>query len=218
MLKIQIQNKSFHNFTLKGFQFSLRKGEILALAGMNGSGKTTLLKTIAGIDPDFDGKILFRGQPLHLNDVEYIPPSISPSLSILTRFFLEISLEKIKVTVEDRERIHKIASFLKISNLMDKDLKNLSSGEMTKILLAKALIRKKPVLLWDEPTSFLDLKYKNYLLQILKKIKKKRILIITTHDYHWAKKIADSFMGIKNGEPVFLDSLLNKENLKKILI
>ena len=47
---------------------------------------------------------------------------------------------------------------------------------------------------------------------------KKRILIITTHDYHWAKKIADSFMGIKNGEPVFLDSLLNKENLKKILI
>jgi len=216
MLTVQINHLKLNQFSLKNISFQLNRGQCLALIGPNGAGKTTLLKSIAGIYPQ-KNVIFWNNQPLQSKYVEYIPPFLEPQLSIQTRYFLEASLNKIRISLEDQERILKISRFLKIEALLTKDLKILSSGEMAKVLLAKSLLGKKPVILWDEPTSFLDLRYRFFLKKFVLYFKKKKIFIISTHDLKWAKQIADFYLGIKNGKQQLFDNHLTKEKAKQIL-
>ncbi len=217
MLNVDISSFYLDSFSLKQVKFNLKRGETLALLGLNGAGKTTLLKLIGSIYQSNTSIISWKNKVIPAHYFEYVPSFIASSLSIKTKFFLEVALEKLKITSEDRARINRITRLLKIDNLLDHDLKFLSSGEMSKVLLAKALIRKKPIILWDEPTSFLDIKYRSFLKNVIKKIKKKRIFIISTHDLKWASSISDYYLGLKNGEQLFFDKKIEKNKLKKIL-
>jgi ABC-type cobalamin/Fe3+-siderophores transport system ATPase subunit len=217
MLNVKISKLELGSFVLKNIRFNLKRGNVLGLLGANGAGKTTLLKTIAGIYTPVNAEISWKNREIG-DYVEYIPPFLDPRLSIETRYFLEASLDRARLTPEDRERIEKIARMMKIEDLLCRDLKVLSSGEISRVLLAKALLRKKPVILWDEPTSFLDLKYRYHLKKLVQKLKRKRILIISSHDLKWIQSIADFYMGIKEGESSFYTSELTPGVIKKLLI
>ena len=127
MLTVQIKQLSLKQFSLKNISFQLKPGQCLVLIGANGAGKTTLLKSIAGIYPQKNA-VLWNNRPLSPSLIEYIPPFLEPQLSIQTRYFLEASLDKIKISLQDQQRILKIAHFLKIEPLLKKDIKVLSSG------------------------------------------------------------------------------------------
>lgn len=217
MLSIQLRNIALKNFSLNNITFNLKKGQLLSILGQNGSGKTSLLKSIAGIY-NGDIEVLWKEKTLAHTAIEYIPSFIQPQLSLETRFFLEASLEKIKPSHEDLNRLAQVARFLRIENLLKKDLKTLSSGETVKILLAKALLSRKPIILWDEPTSFLDLKYRFFLQKFVLYLKRNKILILSTHDIKWAKKISDFYLGLKQGRQDFFSDQLEKGSLKKLLL
>jgi ABC-type Mn2+/Zn2+ transport system ATPase subunit len=153
MLEINLSHLTCGTFALQKIQFSLQAGETCAILGLNGAGKSTLLKSLTGIYPCPAHSFLWNKKTLSTSLVEYIPPFIQPQLKIQTRYFLEASLLKLRLTQEDTIRLENISRFLKITNLLKKDLHVLSSGEMSKVLLAKALLSRKPIILMDEPTS-----------------------------------------------------------------
>lgn len=218
IMDVKISKIQLRQFILRDIQFNLKKGECLALIGENGAGKTTLLKTLAGVHP-FEGSIKNKeGLNWNLDKIEYIPPYLSSKLPLKTLYFLENSFEKLCINSLDHEKIKSVSKILKIDNLLQKNLNNLSSGETVKILLARMLLRKKPIILWDEPSSFLDLKSKIYVKRIISKIKKNHIFIISSHDYKWIRSLADGYLGIKNHKQAFVSNNLTKNQLKKILI
>ncbi len=217
MLTINLKKLELSGFLLKNISFKAQKGEMLFLVGLNGSGKTTLLKTLTGVYATLPKEIVYKNKTLLPSLVEYIPSALQPTLSLKVQFFLEASLNRLFCNKEETEKILKVARFLKITPLLPKDMKNLSSGEMAKVLLAKALLSKKPIILWDEPTSFLDIAYQKFLQKALLKLKFKKIWIFSSHHYAWAKPLANRYIGLLKGEQVFYYDTLNKKDLKKIL-
>ena len=85
------------------------------------------------------------------------------------------------------------------------------------MLLAKALL-SKPIILWDEPTSFLDLRYQRFLQKALLRLKSKKTWILSSHHYAWARPLTDTFVGLRQGTQVFVSSTLTRQELKKLLI
>lgn len=218
MLTINLKKLELSGFLLKNISFKAQKGEMLFLVGLNGSGKTTLLKTLAGIYSTLPKEMIYKNKTLLPFLVEYIPPALQPTLSLKVQFFLEASLNRLFCNKEETEKILKVARFLKITPLLQKDIKNLSSGEMAKVLLAKALLSKKPIILWDEPTSFLDIAYQKFLQKVLLKLKSKKIWIFSSHHYAWAKPLASRYIGLLKGEQIFNCDVFSKKDLKKILL
>lgn len=217
MLEINLPHMTCGTFALQNIHFSLRPGEACAILGLNGAGKSTLLKSLTGIYSSASRSFLWNNKPLTTSLVEYIPPFIQPQLKIQTRYFLEASLLKLRITEEDHIRLTNISRFLKITNLLEKDLQVLSSGEMSKVLLAKALLSRKPIILMDEPTSFLDFQYKSFLRKLLLKIKSKRLFLIATHDFLWVRNLSDHYLGLHEGRQIFFTPELCRKNLNQLL-
>lgn len=99
------------------------------------------------------------------------------------------------------EKVNKIAENLKITNLLNKNLGEISGGEKQKVLMAAALIQDTPVIILDEPTSALDLKNQNMVLSLLKEIRKTGItILLSVHNPNHALFLDPNVILIKQGK------------------
>ncbi|HOJ49870.1 MAG TPA: ABC transporter ATP-binding protein [Spirochaetota bacterium] len=215
MFDIKIDEINLKSFFLKPFHIKIENG-ITGIIGENGSGKTTLLKTIAGII-DYKGKIYYNNTDIKkIKTIEYIPPIIQPLFPIKVIDFFLASLNSLVITPENRIRIYNISKNLGITDLLEKEISKISYGEIVKILFAKSIITKKKIILWDEPTSFIDIKYKIFLAKIIKRFSKKIKFIITSHDFKWLNNIIDNFILLKDKNTYFYSRKINKSDIKKL--
>jgi iron complex transport system ATP-binding protein len=174
----------------------LKRGELYALIGSNGGGKTTFFKTLCGEIKPIQGEVEINESKLHdlsrtekskqfafvstnfkgidfLNVYEYIALGRIPH----TNYFGRISLE-------DQQKIQQTLDLLNISHLSQKTTTNLSDGERQLCSIARALVQDTPVLILDEPTSFLDYPNRYQILQILKEtaIQLNKCILLSSHD------------------------------------
>ncbi len=164
--------------------FELKKGETLSVLGPNGAGKSVLLKTLLGIFP-YKGKIEWaKGVkvgyvPQRLPFVKNLPISVRDFLMLKGSDFKEI-IEKIKLVGFDE-------GFLK------KNIGEISSGHYQRVLVAWALLGNPDVLLFDEPTSGIDIFGTETIYQILERLRKEKNLaiILVTHDLSVVFKFTD---------------------------
>lgn len=211
---------------IEAVHFTLLKGDYLALIGPNGAGKSVLIKTLLGIYPPATGSIEFYDE-----NQKKIRPKIGyvPQTKSFDRNFPAIGIELVIsgltgkwpffISKEQKEKALAILDFVNAKHLANKSLKNLSGGELQRLYLARSLIQKPDIIIYDEPATGLDTVSEDDLHDLLEDLSKnqKITLIVATHDLDVARFHASHTLILNHGQIAFgkTDQSLNNQNLKK---
>lgn len=223
---------------LENISFSLHAGEILCLIGPNGAGKSTLLKTLTRELEPQSGKILLRRENGEQAEITGISSrEISRRTAVMTTERISPELVTCRemvgfgrypytgrlgfLTPEDRKVVEETMAQLKLSELADRDFRELSDGQKQMVLFARAISQEPALLILDEPTSYLDIHHKlDMLTQVRHLAKVKNIaIILSLHEIDLAAKIADYVLCIDNGSTRYYgtpEEVITKEHLKEI--
>ena len=186
------------DYTIKGLNLHIKKGEKLALVGVNGAGKTTLVKLICGLYTPTKGEIFINGKPSKLynrdeyyslfsvvfQDTHILPVSIERNISSKNRE--NIDKEKMDKVIQKSDLKEKIKSLPKgretllVKSVYDEAIE-LSGGEMQKLMLARALHKDGPIMILDEPTAALDPIAENEIYQKYNDLTKEKTSIFISH-------------------------------------
>ncbi len=225
-----VQNAAFEyekdNLILDNIQFSLDKGEILAIMGSNGIGKTTLIKCIMGILEWKTGSSYIEDKKgdESLANIAYVPQgqktSFSYSVMEMVLFGRAKHLSVFSLPKKhDREIATQALKDMGIYHLKDRACNALSGGQLQMVMMARALAGEPKLLILDEPESHLDFHNQVIILNTIEHLAKDRGItcILNTHYPNHAIKLADKVLLLgkgdyKVGEPL---EMLSSENVEK---
>ena len=206
---LQINNLTYsYEKSVYNFSLHVDKNEIIGVIGESGSGKSTLLDLIAGFLTPFSGSIDFENKKISSLNAEDRPLTTLfqkyntfEHLSVIKNVILGISTS-LKPKKEEIQEAKNILKEVGLEGFEDQLASSLSGGQSQRVALARSLIRKKPILLLDEPFTGLDLQTRTKMLDLVKKISKKRGLytIMVTHDLNDCKLIANRVYKVENGK------------------
>ena len=227
VLKVKNLIKKFGAFTaVNNISFNLDEGEVLGLLGPNGAGKTTTIDMLLGLTTPTSGNMEFFGLPFEKNRVSILK-RINFSASYINMPWLLTVTENLKTfarlyEVENYgEKIDKLMEEFQLTDLKDKLLNDLSSGQLTKLYLCKAFINSPQLLLLDEPTAFLDPDIADVIRKIiLERVKnEKTSILFTSHNMDEVTEICDRVIFLSKGKIIAEDTpeeLAQKINLCKV--
>ena len=222
MLKIDKLTCSFGSFNTN-FNIKILNSGIVGVLGRSGSGKSTLLNLIAGFIEPQSGKIIYNDS--NLNDLEPSQRDLSilfqnfnnfDHLSIFENIILGID-PQMRKTTDNLIIVRDILKKLSINLDMETKLDLLSGGEQQRVSIARCLIRKKSLLLLDEPFNSLDPSLRNNLYKDVVSMAKKtpnQLTLISSHLIEELKKITNSFIFLHKGRIVG-NKVLTFEELSK---
>ena len=216
ILNIKNLNKSFKYKNgkievLKNLNFSIKKGELIALTGPSGSGKSTLLHLIALMEKPTSGKIFFSEKNLNdLNELEinkirkykisliFQNNNLISDLNVIENVMLPLLIRN-ENHDKSYSKAKKILSLINLSNRREFFPSDLSGGEQQRVAIARSLIAETDLILADEPTGNLDFKTSKEIFNYFLKLKKmKKTILFATHNRELANK-ADYKLSILNG-------------------
>lgn len=218
-LTLEVKNltKNFNGFlAVDDISFEIKKGEILGILGPNGAGKTTTIMMLLGITKPTSGQIRIFGLDSKTNrerianrvnfSSAYI--SFSGRLTVWENLRVFSHLYGIK---NPREKINKILRDFEVEDLKDKFTGNLSSGQLTRLSLCKALLNDPELLFLDEPTASLDPDIAKKVREFLLKLRKEKnaSLLYTSHNMEEISQMCDRVIFLDKGKIVAADTPLN---------
>lgn len=204
-MKIKIENltKEFKDsLILNDINLEFQEGKVYGLVGPNGSGKSVLLKIICAFYMPTQGKVLIDG--VNYNDGNNFPPNLR-ALIDKPSFIPDLSgFENLKLLAKIQNLINDddIINTLKIVNLYeekDKKFYKYSMGMKQKLGIASVLMEDPKIMILDEPFNGIDDKSKSKLFEYLAKIKKNKIIIISSHIVEEIQKVCDEVYYFENG-------------------
>ncbi len=215
---IEIKNlvKKYGNKkAVSGATFSVKRGEIMGFLGPNGAGKSTTMNILTGYLSASEGEILVDG--LNILDypkeakkkIGYLPENPPLYFDMTVTEYLEFVYDLKKVKLPKDEHIKEIMCLVKIQNVANRMIKNLSKGYKQRVGLAQALIGDPEVLVLDEPTVGLDPKQIIEIRNVIKELGKNRTIILSTHILQEVSAVCDRVTIISKGHIVVSDSLAN---------
>lgn len=195
---------------LKGVNFSIERGEVVAIMGPNGVGKTTLLKCMNAIHRPSRGCVmvgrndLFTLQPDDIaRRLGYVAQKQETGRVTAFDAILMGRKPHIRwgVSAHDLRIVDAAIKRLRLTELSLRYLDEMSGGEVQKICIARALVQEPEVLLLDEPTSNLDLRNQVEILSLVKTVvaSHEMAAVVTMHDLNQALRFADKFIFLKSG-------------------
>ena len=196
---------------LKNLNFSVQKGDLIALTGPSGSGKSTLLHLIALMEKPSSGKIFFSNKnvsDLSENEMNKIRKynislifqnnNLISDLNVIENIMLPLLIRE-ENQKKSYEKAKKILSLVNLSKRWDFFPSDLSGGEQQRVAIARSLIAETDLILADEPTGNLDFKTSREIFNYFLKLKKmKKTILFATHNRELANK-ADYKLSILNG-------------------
>ena len=196
---------------VKGVSFRANPGECVAILGMNGVGKSTMLKCINRIIKPQSGKVLVGDQDvlsLSGNELAKRIGYVSQNCQFADSSVFDAVLLGRKpfirwdITEKDLKIVQEVLHTMSLEDFASRNVNELSGGERQKVSIARALAQQTPVLLFDEPTSNLDIKNQIEVLDIIKQIVSQQQLtaVVTIHDLNMALRFADKFLVLRDGE------------------
>ena len=213
--------------------FSLQRGEIIALIGPNGTGKSTILKTVSGQLAPLSGTVYVGGKDLcmltekeraramSLMMTERVNPELMTCSDVISLGRYPYTGITGRLDDHDREVIRQSMQMANVTELADRFFNEISDGQKQRVLLARAICQEPKVLIMDEPTSFLDIRYKLELLQVLRKLVKERnvAVLISIHEIELAEKAADAVICVRDGKAWLekdVEAVFTEENIRKL--
>lgn len=199
------------NQVLTGANLRVTEGEIVGVLGASGSGKSTLLRVIAGLQHPQTGTVKIAGE-ITDDDVHHVPPhrrdctmvfqdaQLFPHRSVAGN--VAYGLEAAKVpAVERRGRVAEVLEMVQISELADRAITELSGGQVQRVALARCLVIRPSVILFDEPLSALDRGLRQRLAVDIRDLLKQTgtSAIYVTHDPGEATTVADRLVAVEQG-------------------
>jgi ABC-2 type transport system ATP-binding protein len=207
LLEVENLTKTFTKFTaVDHISFAVEQGEILGLLGPNGAGKTTTIHMVMGLILPTSGEIRIFGNSLRRNREEILGKMnfASPYISFPARLTV---LENLKVYAKlygisnPTSKIAELMQLFGIEALRDKLIARLSSGEGTRVGLAKAFLNDPELLLLDEPTAFLDPQASLQVRQTLLKMQKEHgtTVLYTSHNMAEVEEVCKRIVFLHRG-------------------
>ncbi|MFA6170862.1 MAG: ABC transporter ATP-binding protein [Patescibacteria group bacterium] len=217
VLEVKNLTKKFGRFTaVDDISFSLKEGEILGLLGANGAGKTTTIQMLLGVLNPTGGQVMYFGKDLGkhreeiLEEVNFSSTYTNMPWELTVRENLAWAsyLYKIK---DRKKRIEEMIDIFRLRKLVKDKTTGLSSGQITRLNLAKAFINYPRVLLLDEPTASLDPDVASYIRKFLLKEKTKFqvSIIFTSHNMAEVEEMCDRVIFINEGKIIADDTPIN---------
>jgi len=203
-MKVVLENVSLeinHKTILENINLEAIPGIPHSIIGPNGSGKTSLLRVIAGIYKPTKGKVLIEGAPDPRSSIYYLPaePGVFPGLKVID--YLQIALGLKGLYGETGiKRVMDILEEFQADKYLYRDLSTLSSGERRLVYLAAVAATDRRVILVDEPTSHLDLKWAITAMNLLMNRLRDKVFVFTTHDVNIASAFSKQTTVISNGK------------------
>lgn len=208
----QYKTGEFVQDALKDVSLNLRKNEFVAILGPSGSGKTTLLNIIGGLDRYDSGDLIIDGistKDYHDRDWDtYRNHSIGfvfqtynliPHQSVLANVELALTIGGIP-RMERRKKALRALDEVGLSEHIHKTPNQLSGGQMQRVAIARALVNDPDILLADEPTGALDTETSLQVLELLKKVADKRLVVMVTHNSELAAIYATRIVRLRDGK------------------
>jgi len=215
---------------LKGINFSVEYGELVGIVGPNGSGKTTLLRAIAGLLDLENGSIKVRGEEMRglppkeaAKRVAFVPQLMEPveGFSVEEMVLLGRTPYLDRLSFED-DKDYKVTEWaieeLRIHKLKNHDITELSGGEFQRAAIARALAQESKVLLLDEPTAHLDIRFQMRILRLLRRLREHRGIVATFHNLNLAARHCHRLVLIHKGELIAEGrpgEVLTSENIRR---
>ena len=226
LTKIYSEKSSNKIKALNNLNLEVKEGEIFGLLGPNGAGKTTFLNILAGTVIKNSGIVNVWGYDLDKNprqvrsSIGIVPQEINLDAFFSPRNLLELQAGLYGIPKKDRitDTILKLVSLEKQANSY---ARSLSGGMKRRLLIAKAMVHRPPILVLDEPTAGVDVKLRQNLWNNVKDLNNQGVtIILTTHLMYEAEKMCNRIAILNEGNLVTLDTtenLLDRIKTKKII-
>jgi iron complex transport system ATP-binding protein len=218
-LSIQYENRP----VVHDLSFQLQPGKIMAVIGPNGAGKSTLVRCLSGILPAASGEIRYDGRDvLALNEQQRARlMAVVPQARSLPAGFSALQVVQLgrtpylnwygRLSKQDESVIRRAMERTCTLELADRMVDELSGGEQQRLLLARALVQATPILLLDEPTTYLDLQYQIHLLEMVRELVERPwnsdsetpaqppAVLVVLHDLNLVSRFADQVLLLVDG-------------------
>jgi len=234
MLRIEDLSLSYGDKpVVQNLSLRVKKGQVVSIIGPNASGKSTILKSIAGIIKPVSGKIFIEEKDISKMDSKKLAQKVSILLQ-QNKNPDDMSIEELvyfgryphKKWFEGFEASDKkiIEEVMKLTNtfaLRDKTLETLSGGERQRAWIAMALAQEPDILLFDEPTTYLDLAHQIEFLELVNRLNKETgvTVVLVLHDLNQAARYGNYLFAMKEGK-IFAqgspEEVLNPQNILSI--
>ncbi len=220
-------------WALRQIDLGLEPGEIMGILGPNGSGKSTLLKIMDGLSKPQEGEILLNGlslSSLRRSDIaKKIAMVVQESYFRFPFSVFEVvlmgrfpHLGRMQFEGEgDLEVAQRALKLTHTERLAKRSIDELSGGEKQRVLIARALTQEPEIILLDEPTSFLDLKYKGEIFKLITQLNREEGLsvVVVSHDLDLVAQYCHQVMMLKNGRQYIVgppERVITAENIKEV--
>ncbi len=211
--------------------FGLEKGTITALLGGNGAGKTTTLSMLLGLLEPTSGSIrlfdqdFIRNRYSVLDKMNFSSPYVDLPQRLTVRENLTV-YAKLYGVLDLGERIQQVSQEFRLDELLDRKVRKLSSGQKTRVSLAKALINRPKFLLLDEPTASLDPDTTSWIRDFLRNYRDTNdaTILFASHDMREVELLCDDVLLMKSGKlvekgsPTTLLDKYDRENLEQVFL
>lgn len=232
LLAVNLLSKTYGDFkAVDGASFYVNKGEIVGLLGPNGAGKTTITNIIAGLLEPTSGEIKIFGKDFPQRKKEILPfmnfaaayAQLPGNLRVYENLLIYAMLYGVSLP---RERVASIIHEFELDKFMKIKTGFLSSGEQSRVVLAKAILNNPKLLLLDEPTASLDPHTSQHIRSHIKKYARENesSLLWTSHDMYEIEEVCDRVLFLSHGKiilegsPRELPAKYGKKNLEELFI
>ncbi len=206
---IELKNISLgykNRVLLEDVNTTLTQGKLTALIGRNGTGKSTLLRAIAGLNPQYTGSILLDGH--NLRDLS--TAALAKTLAFVSTQRTRIPSMRVvdavamgrapytnwigRLQEQDEEIVMRSLKDVGMESFAQRTLDTMSDGECQRVMIARALAQDTPIILLDEPTSFLDMPSRYDLVHLLNRLAhdQAKCILFSTHELDIATEMTDA--------------------------
>lgn len=185
---------------------------LVLLNGKSGSGKTTLLNMLATLDSPTSGDILFNDQSIFQMDhiyrnqmcsVIFQEHNLLPQMTVLENLIFQ---QELSGMIRDEDAAKQVLTKVKMESYVFSFPHELSLGQIQRVSIARALIKKPKIIIADEPIASLDKENRNIIIDILLEISEKTLVFVSSHDTESFESMADIVMKLEKNSPVKIEN------------